>query len=135
MAQQSIHRPGRGTRPRRTCPGCCSGVKIHDGPPHGAGLTRVAIIQNHAARTWAVTAAGDPSRHRDGRRPRAGPVKVTGSAELLDVASRTELIDELLFMVRTVPDDGAERDLWITQHRHAGSPGLSRQVNDDLHRA
>ena len=35
-------------------------------------------------------------------------------------------------MVRTVPDDGAERDLWTAQHRQPGAPRLSRQVNDDL---
>jgi hypothetical protein len=35
-------------------------------------------------------------------------------------------------VVRTVPDDGAERDLWTAQHRQADAPRLSRQVNDDL---
>ena len=55
-----------------------------------------------------------------------------GLSELLDLASRTGLIDEVLFVVRTVPDDGAERDLWTAQHRQPGAPGLSRQVNDDL---
>jgi hypothetical protein len=55
-----------------------------------------------------------------------------GLSGLLDLASRTELIDELLVLVRTVPDDGAERDLWIAgQRRHAGA-SLSRRVNDDL---
>ena len=38
----------------------------------------------------------------------------------------------MLFCVRTVPDDGAERDLWIAQHRRPGGPAMSRQVNDDL---
>jgi hypothetical protein len=42
------------------------------------------------------------------------------------------LIDELLIMVRTVPDDGAERDLWIAAHRRSSGPSLARQVNDDL---
>ena len=55
-----------------------------------------------------------------------------GLSELLDLASRTELIDELLIMVRTVPDDGAERDLWIAGHRRSSGPSLARQVNDDL---
>jgi hypothetical protein len=112
-------------------PGVLHGVKIHDGPPQGAALTRVAIIQNHTAKTWAVTAAvthpgiGMNDGHE---RTRQGQ----GLSELLDLASKTGLIEELLFMVRTVPDDGAERNLWIRQHRQAGSPGLSRQVNDDL---
>jgi hypothetical protein len=38
-------------------PGVLNGVDVHDGPPQGPELVRVAIIQNHAAKTWAVTAA------------------------------------------------------------------------------
>lgn len=112
-------------------PGVLNGVEVHDGPPQGASLTRVAIIQNHAAKTWAMTAQvvhpgiGMSDSHE---RDRQGQ----GLSELLDLASRTGLIDEVLFCVRTVPDDGAERDLWINRHRRVGGPQLSRQVNDDL---
>ena len=38
-------------------PGVLNGVDVHDGPPQGPELLRVAIIQNHAAKAWAVTAA------------------------------------------------------------------------------
>lgn len=112
-------------------PGVLQGVQIHDGPPQGHSLARVAIIQDHSARTWAVTASvvhpgiglsEADDRHRQG----------AGLAELLDLAARTELIDEVLILVRTVPEDGAERDLWVQRHRRANSPSLSRQVNDDL---
>ena len=112
-------------------PGVLQGVQIHDGPPQGHALSRVAIIQDHAAKTWAVTAAvvhpgiglsAAADRHRQG----------AGLAELLDLASRTELIDEILFTVRTVPEDGAERDLWMSRHQRANGPALSRQVNDEL---
>jgi hypothetical protein len=122
-------RPGEPTE--ADLPGVLQAVEVHDGPPHGPSMVRVAVIQNHATRTWAVTAqvthpgigmADSDQRDRQGH----------GLAELLDVASRTELIDELLLLVRTVPDDGAERDLWITQHRRPTGPELSRQVNDDL---
>ena len=37
-------------------PGILSGIEVHDGPPRGAALTRVAVIQDHAAQTWAATA-------------------------------------------------------------------------------
>jgi len=112
-------------------PGALAGIAIHDGPPHGPHLTRVAIIQDTAARTWAVTATvthpgiglADPSE-----RQRLG----AGLADLLDGCARTELIDEVLLLVRTVPEDGAERDLWLRRHRHPTSPPLARQVNDDL---
>jgi hypothetical protein len=112
-------------------PGVLAGVTIHDGPPQGAALARVAIIQDKAARTWAVTAAvthpgiGLADAGERGR-------QAAGLADLLDVCARTELIDEVLLMVRTVPEDGAERHLWIQRHRRPNSPTVSRQVNDDL---
>ncbi len=115
-------------------PGVLNAVEIHDGPPTGPAQTRIAIIQNHATKTWAVTAAvihpGIGMADTDERRRRG-----TGLSDLLDLCSRTELIDELLFMVRTVPDDGAERGQWMNRHRRDGGPRLSRQVNDDMHTA
>ena len=112
-------------------PGVLSGIQIHDGPPHGSTMTRVAIIQDHATRCWSVTAAivhpGIGMSAAEERR-RYGE----GLAELLDTAGRTEKIDELIFTVRTVPEDGAERDLWVASHSRTGAPGLSTQVNADL---
>lgn len=113
-------------------PGVLGSVEVHEGPPTGPAQARIALIQNHAARTWAITASvvhpGIGMTDTDDRR-RLG----AGLTELLDLCSRTELVDELLFMVRTVPDDGAERAQWMARHRRADSPALSRHVNDDLH--
>ncbi|WP_295703049.1 SCO6880 family protein, partial [Lapillicoccus sp.] len=112
-------------------PGSLAGIEIHEGPPTGLAGARVAIIQNHAARTWAVTAAivHPGTGMRDAAdRDRMG----AGLADLLDQASRTELIDEVLFLVRTVPEDGAERDQWITRHRRPGGPVQVAAINDDL---
>lgn len=112
-------------------PGVMAGLEIHDGPPQGTAQTRLAVIQDHTLRTWALTAAiTHPGvgmaeaavRDRYGR----------GLAELLDVAARAELISEVLFQVRTVPDDGAEREQWIAVHRRPDGPELSRRINDDL---
>lgn len=112
-------------------PGVLAGITIHDGPPHGPTLSRAAIIQDKAARTWAVTCAithpGIGLADADVRRRQGA-----GLADLLDVCARTELIDEILILVRTVPDDGAERDLWIRHHRRPSSPSLATTVNDDL---
>ena len=112
-------------------PGVLSGITIHDGPPQGPSGTRVAIVQDHATRTWAVTASlvhpGIGLSDAD-ERARYG----TALSELLDLACRTELVDEVLLLVRTVPEDGAERDQWITAHRRTGAPALARTVNDDL---
>ena len=112
-------------------PGALAGIEIHDGPPVGIVGTRVAIIQNHADKTWAITAAivhpGIGLREAD-ERIRQGK----GLAELIDQASRTELIDEILFLVRTVPEDGAERDQWLTRHRRPEGPAQARTINDEL---
>lgn len=115
-------------------PGVLSGIQIHDGPPHGSGLERVAIIQDHATKTWAVTAAVvHPGIGMDGaeQRRRYGQALT----ELIDMAARTEKIDELIFMVRTVPEDGAERELWVRSHRRPDAPALSGRINADLSHA
>jgi len=112
-------------------PGVLAGIQIHDGPPLGHTMTRVAVVQNHSARTWGAVArivhpgiglAEPAMRNRMG----------AGLAELQEIASRTELIDLLAIQVRTVPDDGAERAAWADKHRPADGPALARQVNDLL---
>ena len=115
-------------------PGSLAGVEIHEGPPTGLAGARVAIIQNHLARTWAATAAvvhpGTGLRDGEDRDRMA-----RGLAELIDQAATTEMIEEILVLVRTVPEDGAERDQWTARHRRPGSPGQVRRVNDDLQAA
>ena len=112
-------------------PGVLQGIQIHDGPPHGSNLQRVAIIADHATKTWAVTAAvvhpGIGMQDAEGRH-RYGQA-LTG---LIDVAGRTEKIDELIFLVRTVPEDGAERELWVNSHRRPDAPVLAERINTDL---
>lgn len=114
-------------------PGVLQGIQIHDGPPHGSALERLAVIQDHATRTWSVTAAvvhpGIGMQDADERGHYGAAL-----AGLLDVAGRTEKIDEILFVVRTVPEDGAERELWVSKHRRPGAPELAERVNADLAR-
>ncbi len=112
-------------------PGILAGLQVHDGPPRGARLTRVALIQDHAAQTWAATARVvhpgigiAEARERD----RMGE----GLAQLQEVLARTDLARMLVIQVRTVPDDGAERAQWVAKNRRADSPALSRRVNEDL---
>ncbi|WP_310961335.1 SCO6880 family protein [Nocardioides terrisoli] len=112
-------------------PGVLAGVQIHDGPPYGHLLTRVAVIQHQAARTWAATARiehpGLGLTEAD-TRDRMG----AGLAELCEAATRTELVDLVAIQVRTVPDDGAEREDWVRLHRRADGPDLARRTNDQL---
>jgi hypothetical protein len=112
-------------------PGVLAGIQVHDGPPTGVANSRVAIVQNHSARTWAVVARivhPGIGLAEPGTRNRMG----AGLAELQEIASRTELIDLVAIQVRTVPDDGAERGAWAHSHASAGAPALARQVNDLL---
>ena len=112
-------------------PGVLAGIEIHDGPPSGPSNTRVAIIQNHAARTWAVTAAVTHpglALADEAERARHG----AGLTSLLNACARTEKISELLFQIRSVPDDGAERDQWLAGHTRPTAPDLARRVNTQL---
>ena len=112
-------------------PGILQGVEIHDGGLVDASTSRVALIQDHAARTWAVTAAVvHPGIGMDDAQERRRYGE--GLAHLLDVAARTETISEVLFVNRTVPEDGAERDLWLREHRSGAGPALAATVSDDL---
>ena len=112
-------------------PGVLDAVRVHDGPPHGVDMRRVAIIQHHAARSWAVTAtithpglALADAADRDGQG--------AGLTALLDACLRTELVDEVQFRVRSVPDDGAEREQWLTRHHTPEAPPFARAVNAEL---
>ena len=90
----------------------------------GPRLLRVAIIQDHAARPGR-----SPRRSPTPASACATPTSATGRAAAWPSCStspsRTELIDEVLFLVRTVPEDGAERDLWIARHRRRSGPALA----------
>ena len=112
-------------------PGVLQGIQIHDGPPRGADMARVAIIQDHGAKTWAVTAAvvhpGIGMSEGSTRR-----LQGQGLSELLNAAMRAGILEEITFMVRTVPDDGAERDLYVQRHARPGTPGLAKAVNAAL---
>jgi hypothetical protein len=112
-------------------PGVLAGIEVHSGPPYAHHLTRVAVIQDHARRTWAATAVIEhPGLGLT--EPEARDRMGAGLAELCEAASRTELIELVTLQVRTVPDDGAEREDWVRRHRGAGGPDLARRVNDIL---
>ena len=112
-------------------PGVVQGLQVHEGPPNGHTYKRVALIQNHASRTWALTASiVHPGLGLCEAQDRAQ--YGAGLSELLDVAMRTELVDEVILLVRTVPEDGAERAQWIKRHRRPDGPVVARRVNDDV---
>jgi hypothetical protein len=112
-------------------PGILAGTVIHDGPPHGVDQRRAAIIQHNQSRTWAVTAAiTHPGLAMADAAERAS--QGAGLTALLNACARTELVDELQFLIRSVPDDGAEREQWMGDHHRPDAPALARQVNEGL---
>ena len=112
-------------------PGILAGIQIHDGPPMTGQTGRPAIIQHHAARTWAATArivhpgigmSDDADRFRMG----------AGLTELMEAATAGSQIDLVVVQVRTVPDDGTERDDWVRHNARPDEPEVSAQVNAQL---
>lgn len=119
---------------RPDLPGVLASIEIHEGPPIGPSQERIAIVQNHATKTWSVTAAvvhPGIGMEDEAARERLGQ----GMSNLLDQCSRAELVDELLLITRTVPDDGAERADWMNKHRSPKGIELVRGVNNDIHSA
>lgn len=123
---------GHGEEPAEPdLPGIVAGMSIHDGPPQGPANTRVAIIQDNANRVWAATAAiTHPGLALADGLERDSQAR--GLTTLLNACARTELISEVLFLVRSVPEDGAERDQWLTRHQPATAPSLAKAVNGQL---
>lgn len=112
-------------------PGVLSGISTHDGPPYGPLQTRHALIHDAAAGTWAVVArVWHPGigLAESGHRAQM----VAGLAELLEGAATAELVSVLALQVRTLPDDGAERAVWQSNHLRADAPDLARQVTHQL---
>ena len=129
---QSLAAAGRaGNRDEADLPGVLAGIRTHDGPPFGPLLTRPAIVQDHAARTWsAVAKITHPGigLAEAGSRARMG----AGLADLLEGAVTADLVSVLVIQVRTVPDDGAERTAWQQQHVRPDAPALALAVNAEL---
>ncbi|NHA68216.1 SCO6880 family protein [Phycicoccus flavus] len=112
-------------------PGVLAAITVHDAPPGGPAGRRVALVQHHAARTWAVVAAvvhPGIGMSEPAERDRYG----AGLTGLLDAAGAADLVQEIQVMVRTVPEDGAERDAWTARHRTPAAPATPRAVNDEL---
>ena len=116
------------------------GIHVHQ-VGAGSGGGEVAVVEDSTHRTWTVVAQ---LRHGglDWLTAEEADQRGAGLAALLDAACRTELVGEVQVLVRACPEDGAEREHWLAEHRHTdpdngGSTGatkLSRTVHDDLRR-
>jgi hypothetical protein len=112
-------------------PGVLAGVRVHDGPPTGPASRRVAIVQDSANRTWAVVARlAHPGigLAEAGERASMG----AGLAELLEAVAAAELVSTVALQVRTVPDDGAQREQWQRRHLRGDAPEIALTTAREL---
>ena len=111
-------------------PGALTSIEIHEGAPSGPEMRRTALIQDHVTRTWAISASvshpGIQLRDLDERM-----AKARGLTSLIDQMAVGETVSEVIAIVRTIPDDGAERAQWVREHASpSASPGAAQVVGD-----
>ncbi len=112
-------------------PGVLSGIRTHDGPPFGPLLVRPAVVADHRERTWAVVARithPGIALSEAAARARMG----AGLAELLEGAATAELVSVVALQIRTLPEDGAERQAWQHAHLRRNAPQLALAANAEL---
>lgn len=114
-------------------PGVLTRVSFPDGPPfreHG----RVCLIHDTTEGRWGATA----------RLTHSG-VGMLSNQQCEHLASRLgnllaslgqrDTVDRMSLLVRTVPDDGSEYQVWRGEHESPQAPPLSRRSTDELDRA
>ncbi|OLT43909.1 hypothetical protein BJF86_13190 [Serinicoccus sp. CNJ-927] len=112
-------------------PGVLAGLAIHEGPPQGPEFARPALIQHRSLRTWTQTASLE---HPGIDMAEAGERDLLGRGlgTLLDAAEATELIDTVILMVRSIPEDGTERAEWVRRHRTGHASPVVSGINAAL---
>lgn len=100
---------------RPDLPGVIAGLRTHDGPPFGPGQAPVCMVQDPRAGRWSATArvthAGVAAADEAQRDSYANAL-----GGLLAAAADTGVLAGLSLLIRTVPDDGAERAAWVADH-------------------
>ncbi|MCI2421084.1 hypothetical protein MOQ72_26935 [Saccharopolyspora sp. K220] len=113
-------------------PGVLQRLALPDGPPM-RDRGRVCLIHDTVDARWGATA----------RLTHTG-VGMLSTEECARLASRLgnllvslghrEAVDRLTLMVRTVPDDGSDHQVWRCQHESPTAPPLARQATAELDR-
>ena len=112
-------------------PGVLSGLRVHDAATGGG---RLGVVQHLPSRVWSVSArVAHPGIGwaTPAERDQLG----AGLSAVLDGVCRAGLVTEFQVLVRVSPDDGTDRDRWLTAHRPETAPSeLARRVHDGLRR-
>jgi hypothetical protein len=113
-------------------PGVLARMAFPDGPPF-RDQGRVCLIHDTAEGRWGATA----------RLTHSG-VGMLSDGECERLASRLgnlllgighrEVVDRMSLLVRTVPDDGTEYDVWRAAHERPDAPAPARRATDELDR-
>jgi hypothetical protein len=116
---------------RPDLPGVLASLRTYDGPPFGPLQTRVCVISQPHEGLWLATArcahpgiGGADQGMRDGY--------AAGLGGMLAAAAESEDIVRLSTMIRTVPDDGAERAAWVADHEIANVPEVVREATAQI---
>jgi hypothetical protein len=114
-------------------PGVLQRLTFPDGPrfrDHG----RICLIHDTADARWGATARLTHSGVGMLSDVECERLAARLGNLLLSVGHR-EVIDRLSLLVRTVPDDGTEYEVWRTTHQVAAAPRLAMAATDELDRA
>lgn len=115
-------------------PGALASIEIHEGAPSGAEMRRTALIQDHVTRTWAISASvSHPGIQLRDLDERLG--KARGLTSLIDQMAVGETVAEVVAIVRTIPDDGAERAHWVQENAASSAPAGAAEIVRDLEEA
>lgn len=119
-----------GSRHAPDLPGVLTRLRFPDGPPL-RDQGRICLIHDTGEGRWGATARlihsgvgmlSDPECERLAAR----------LGTLLVALGHREVVDRISLLVRTVPDDGAEYDVWRAAHHHPRAPALARAATDEL---
>lgn len=112
-------------------PGVLASLRTYDGPPFGPLQTRVCVLHHPHDGLWMATArchhpgiAGADEGTRDGY--------AAGLGGMLAAAAESEDVVRLSTLIRTVPDDGAERAAWVADHEVGDLPRVVREAAAEI---
>ncbi|MFI5934075.1 SCO6880 family protein [Actinoplanes sp. NPDC051494] len=118
---------------RPDLPGILAGLRMYDGPPFGSTMQRVCVLHDPRAGRWsAIARVSHPGIGAADDTIRARYADQLGA--LLASAARGEQISRVSVLVRTVPDDGAERAAWLADNVSPLAPRLVQEITAQLER-
>ncbi|OLR92584.1 SCO6880 family protein [Actinokineospora bangkokensis] len=113
-------------------PGVLARVGFPDGPPF-RDVGRLCLIHDTGDGRWGATARLTHSGTGMLSDEQCERLAHRLGTLLLSLGHR-EVVDRLSLLVRTVPDDGSEYEVWRGDHEVLDAPRLARQATDELDR-